>query len=114
MISFLTAMALAAAIEPETHQAVCSVNDGEAIPCVVLYDTDPATGAAALGFVFDATTHAIYVGQKSGTQIDVAIVALNGEAPMEVTEGLCISRDGMVGCTATSGTETLKIIAAFE
>lgn len=114
MISILSAIALATAVDPEARQAVCSVNDGEALPCVVLYDTDPKTGIAALGFVFDESINVIYVGQKAGTEINVVIVGINGAEPVEVDQGLCLSQDNMVGCTATAGDTTLKIIAAFE
>ena len=114
MISFLTAMALASAIEPTSREGVCSVNDGAPVPCIVIYNTDAAQGTAALAFVFAGNQNAIYVGAKAGTQINVVLAGVNSGEPVQVDEGICLTRDNMVGCTATANGQTLKVVAAFE
>jgi hypothetical protein len=114
MISILTAMAIATTVEPTSRQGVCSVNDSAVVPCVVVYNTDLATGTAGLAFVFDENQNAVFVGTKQGTQINVVIAGVNFQDPVEVDNGVCISRDNVVGCTATVDGQTLKVVAAFQ
>lgn len=114
MISILSLLALGLVAEPSSKEAVCSVNDGAPIPCVVVYDTDESIGAAGLGFVFNANTSVVFIGEKQGTQINVVLASVSEGQPFEVESGVCIAQEGAVGCQATAGGETLKVVAAFK
>lgn len=112
MLTILMA-ALAMQSQPTAKEAMCSLNDLQAVPCVVAYKTDVINNVnvSAMGFMFDENTSVIYVGEPTDQGINVKFVVLN-DKPFEV-EGVCMAKQGVVGCVATRDNLPVKVIAAF-